>query len=52
MEKVRTELRTRQYSTRTEKNYLYWIRWFIRFNGLRHPESIIAHLRTWALFIR
>ncbi|WP_162064259.1 integron integrase [Vibrio taketomensis] len=38
MEQVRTEIRTRQYSMRTEKTYMYWIRYFIRFNDLKHPE--------------
>ncbi|OLQ81715.1 integrase [Photobacterium proteolyticum] len=40
MHQVRTELRTRQYSIRTEKSYMYWIRWFIRFNDLRHPADM------------
>ncbi|WP_114766969.1 integron integrase [Vibrio rhodolitus] len=40
MEKVRTELRTKQYSIRTEKCYMHWIRYFIRFNDLKHPESM------------
>lgn len=38
MEQVRTEIRTRQYSMRTEKTYMYWIRYFIRFDDLKHPE--------------
>ncbi len=37
MVQVRTEIRTRQYSMRTEKTYMYWIRYFIRFNDLKHP---------------
>ena len=36
IERCRTELRTRHYSLRTEKTYLYWI----RFNDLRHPEQM------------
>lgn len=32
MEWIRTELRTRHYSIRTEKTYLYWIKQFILFN--------------------
>ncbi len=38
IEHVRTELRTRHYSLRTEKTYLYWIRHFIRFNNMQHPN--------------
>ncbi|KLV03475.1 integrase [Photobacterium aquae] len=40
MQQVRTELRTRQYSIRTEKNYMYWVRYFIRFNDKRHPADM------------
>lgn len=40
LESVRTELRTRHYSLRTEKSYLYWIRQFILFNNKRHPETL------------
>ena len=40
MEQVRTELRTRHYSLRTEKTYLYWIRHFIIFNDKRHPTDM------------
>ncbi|MDO6746471.1 integron integrase [Gilvimarinus sp. 1_MG-2023] len=40
IERVRSELRTRHYSLRTEKTYLYWIRHFILFNDKRHPEVL------------
>ncbi|MEJ2767058.1 phage integrase N-terminal SAM-like domain-containing protein [Photobacterium sp. MCCC 1A19761] len=40
LNQVRIELRTRQYSIRTEKSYLYWIRWFIKFNDVRHPADM------------
>jgi site-specific recombinase XerD len=40
IEQVRSELRTRHYSLRTEKTYLYWIRHFLLFNDKRHPESM------------
>lgn len=43
LETVRTELRTRHYSLRTEKTYLYWIRAFIIFNDKKHP-NIMANL--------
>ncbi|WP_445946846.1 phage integrase N-terminal SAM-like domain-containing protein [Shewanella sp.] len=34
---VRTELRTRRYSIKTEKVYLYWIKHFILFNDKKTP---------------
>ncbi len=39
---VRTELRTRHYSIRTEKTYLSWIKRFILFNNKRHPKEMGA----------
>ena len=40
MDRVRRTLRVRHYRRRTEKDYCYWIRKFIRFHGVRHPASI------------
>jgi integron integrase len=35
-------VRRRNYSRRTEQAYWYWIRWFIRHNGLKHPTQMGA----------
>ena len=40
IDQIRTEMRTRHYSIRTEKTYIYWIRFFIIFNDKKHPESM------------
>ena len=40
IESVRAELRTRHYSIRTEKTYIYWIRQFILFNNKKHPQDM------------
>ena len=40
LDRVRAEIRTRHYSYRTEQAYIHWIVRFIRFHGLRHPESM------------
>ena len=40
LEQVRTILRTRHYSLRTEEAYLGWIRRFILFHGKRHPQEM------------
>lgn len=37
---VGNSIRLRGMSTRTEKTYLYWIRYFIRFHQLKHPETM------------
>lgn len=40
LETVRTELRTRRYSLKTEKVYLAWIKSFILFNDKKHPNEM------------
>jgi hypothetical protein len=40
LDRVRTALRTRHYSARTEKAYVGWIRRFIVFHGKRHPSDL------------
>ncbi|MEO7724974.1 MAG: integron integrase [Chthoniobacterales bacterium] len=42
LDQVRTILRTRHYSLRTEEAYLGWIRRFILFHGKRHPREMGA----------
>ena len=37
---MRTVMRTKRYSLKTEKAYLHWIRRFIFFNSKRHPQEI------------
>jgi integron integrase len=37
---MRRVIRTRQYSYRTERAYLQWVRRFIRFHGRRHPRDL------------
>jgi integron integrase len=54
MEVVRTRLRERRYSPRTEQAYVFWIRRFVQFHGRRHPRelgepevrSFLSHLAT------
>jgi integron integrase len=42
IERFRDAIRARHYSRRTEKTYWYWIRWFVRFHGMRHPLELGA----------
>ncbi|VUD61595.1 Tyrosine recombinase XerD [Thalassocella blandensis] len=42
IESVRADMRLRGFSIRTEKTYLYWIRYFIHFNNKRHPNEMGA----------
>ena len=52
LDQLRARLRYRHYALSTEKLYVYWARFFIRFHGLRHPrdmgapevEAFLAHL--------
>ena len=41
-EQLREAIRRRNYSRRTEQSYWFWMRWFIRRNGLRHPAQMGA----------
>ena len=41
-EQFREAMRRRNYSRRTEQSYWFWIRWFIRHNGVRHPSQMGA----------
>jgi len=38
--RFREVIRVHHCSVRTEKTYWYWIRYFIRFHHLRHPEDM------------
>jgi site-specific recombinase XerD len=40
LDQVRSHMRLRHYSRRTEQTYLFWIKRFIRFHGLRHPAEL------------
>lgn len=37
---LRERLRYLHYSLRTEESYVYWVRYFIQFHGLRHPREL------------
>ena len=40
LDQLRTFMRARRYSLRTEEAYLDWIRRFILFHGKRHPRDL------------
>jgi integron integrase len=40
LREIREHLRARQYSKRTEDTYIYWIRQYIRFHKLKHPDDL------------
>ena len=40
LEEVRRVIRTLHYSIRTEKSYIYWIRFYIVFHNKRHPRDM------------
>ncbi len=42
MDRLRSAIRVRQYSRRTEEAYVAWVRQFIVRQGLRHPEAMGA----------
>jgi integron integrase len=40
LDQLRERIRYLHYSRRTEEAYVYWVRAFIRFHGLRHPTEL------------
>ena len=40
METVRNTLRVKRYSYRTEQSYCYWIKYYIRYHNLKHPDQL------------
>lgn len=40
LDQLRERLRYLHYSLRTEHAYVYWVRCFIHFHGLRHPREL------------
>lgn len=42
LDAVRREIRTRHLSIRTEQQYVYWVRWFVRHFQRRHPRDLGA----------
>lgn len=54
LDQLRERIRYMHYSLRTEEAYVYWVRIFIRWHGLRHPrdmgasevERFLTHLAT------
>lgn len=40
LDQVRERLRYLHYSLKTERAYVYWVRWFVRHSGLRHPREL------------
>jgi hypothetical protein len=40
LDRVRTAIRARHYSLRTEEAYVSWIRRFVFFNDVRHPADM------------
>ena len=51
MDQVRSVIRVRHYSRRTEEAYTYWIRQFILFHDKRHPMEMgkveVEGFLTW-----
>ena len=40
IDRIRSEIRLRQYSRRTEECYVRWVKRYVRFHELRHPEEL------------
>jgi integron integrase len=51
--RLRRAIRLRRYSVRTEEAYVDWVRRFVRFAGMRHPQSLTpADVRAFLSSLR
>ena len=52
VDQVRERARYLHYSLATEKVYLYWVRFFVRWHGLRHPRDMgVAEVEAFLTMI-
>jgi len=52
MSALREHMLARHYSLRTIDGYLYWIRYYVRFSGKRHPAELDqSHVMAFLGFI-
>lgn len=42
LDQVRARIRVKHYAMSTEKTYIYWIKFFVRWSGMRHPRDMGA----------
>jgi hypothetical protein len=40
LDQVRERIRYKHYTLRTEQQYVYWVKYFVRFHGMRHPREM------------
>ncbi len=52
LEDLASLLKTRRYSKRTIESYTRWVSRYVRFHGLRHPETLDAmHVRKFLTYL-
>ena len=52
LDQVRNKIRVKHYSIRTEKTYVQWIKSYIHFHKLQHPEILSAkHIETFLTYL-
>lgn len=42
LDELRRQIRIRHYAYSTERSYVYWTKFFVRFHRLRHPRDMGA----------
>ena len=52
LDSLRERLRYMHYSLRTEEAYVYWVRGFVRWSGLRHPRELgVAEVQAYLVML-
>jgi hypothetical protein len=52
LDQLRGCIRDKHYTLSTERTYVYWAKWYIRFHGLRHPANMgVEKIRTFLFYL-
>jgi integrase len=52
LDMLRRAVRDKHYSLSTKRTYVYWVRWYIRFHGLRRPKDMGGdEIRTFLSYL-
>ena len=52
LDRLRQCIRDKHYTLSTERTYVYWAKWYIRFHGLRHPADMgPAEIRAFLSYL-
>ena len=52
LKSITDAIRIKHYSIKTEKSYLYWIKYYIRFHNKQHPKDLNeSHIKAFLTYL-